>query len=73
MSFWKMRRSELNSKKAVSFRFTANNSTRRQRCLTHNGGVNSPEKRKPFIEAIGKVFPGEVLFPDELTTIDLLN
>lgn len=41
--------------------------------LTHNGSVNSPEKRKPFIEAIGKVFPGEVLFPDELTTIDLLS
>ena len=39
--------------------------------LTHNGGADSPEKRKPFIEAVGEVFPGEVLFPDELTTIDL--
>lgn len=39
--------------------------------LTHNGGANSPEKRKPFIKAVGEVFPGEVLFPDELTTIDL--
>jgi len=41
--------------------------------LTHNGGANSPEKRNPFIEAVGEVFPGEVLFPDELTTIDLLR
>ena len=41
--------------------------------LTHNGGVNSPQKRRPFLEAIGKVFPGEVLFPDELTTINLLD
>jgi len=41
--------------------------------LTHNGGANNPEKRKPFIEAVGEVFPGEVLFPDELTTIDLLS
>lgn len=39
--------------------------------LTHNGSVNSPERRKPFIEAVGQVFSGEVLFPDELTTIDL--
>ena len=41
--------------------------------LTHNGGADSPEKQKPFIEAVGEVFPGEVLFPDELTTIDLLS
>ena len=41
--------------------------------LTHNGGANSPEKRNPFIEAVSEVFPGEVLFPDELTTIDLLR
>jgi len=41
--------------------------------LTHNGSVNTPEKRKPFIKAVGEVFPGEVLFPDELTTINLLN
>jgi len=41
--------------------------------LTHNGTANSAEKRKPFIEAVGEVFPGEVLFPDELTTIDLLS
>ena len=41
--------------------------------LTHNGGANSPEKRKPYIEAVGEVFSGEVLFPDELTTIDLLS
>ena len=41
--------------------------------LTHNGSVNSPGKRKPFIEAVGKVFSGEVLFPDELTSIDLLS
>ncbi len=41
--------------------------------LTHNGGANSPEKRKPFVEAVGEVFSGEVLFPDELTTIDLLR
>jgi len=41
--------------------------------LTHNGSANSPEKRKPFIEAVGEVFSGEVLFPDELTTIDLLS
>ena len=41
--------------------------------LTHNGGANNPEKRKPFIEAVGKVFSGDVLFPDELTTIDLLS
>ena len=41
--------------------------------LTHNGSANSSQKRKPFIEAIGKVFTGEVLFPDELTTIDLLS
>jgi len=41
--------------------------------LAHNGGANSPEKRKPFIEAVGEVFSGEVLFPDELTTIDLLS
>jgi len=40
--------------------------------LTHNGGATSPEKRRPFIEAVGEVFSGEVLFPDELTTIDLL-
>ena len=39
--------------------------------ITHNGGANSPEKRKPFIEAVSEVFSGEVLFPDELTTIDL--
>lgn len=39
--------------------------------LTHNGGANSPEKRKPFIEAVAEVFSGEVLFPDELTAIDL--
>ncbi len=25
------------------------------------------------IEAVGKVFSGEVLFPDELTTVNLLN
>jgi ribonuclease BN (tRNA processing enzyme) len=41
--------------------------------LTHNGSANSPEKRKPFIEAVGEVFSGEVLFPDELTTIDLAS
>jgi len=41
--------------------------------LTHNGGANSPEKRKPFITAVGEVFPGKVLFPDELTAIDLLR
>ena len=23
--------------------------------LTHNGGANSPQKRKPFIEAVGEV------------------
>ena len=45
----------------------------RRAVLTHNGGANSPEKRRPFIEAVGEVFPGEVLFPDELTTIDLLS
>lgn len=39
--------------------------------LTHNGSANSPEKKKPHIEAVGEVFSGEVLFPDELTTIDL--
>jgi len=39
--------------------------------LTHNGSVNAPEKRKPFIDAVGEVFDAEVLFPDELTTIDL--
>ena len=39
--------------------------------LTHNGGASSPQKRKPFIEEVSEVFPGEVLFPDELTTIDL--
>jgi len=39
--------------------------------LTHNGSVNSPEKRKPHIEAVAEVFDAEVLFPDELTTIDL--
>jgi ribonuclease Z len=41
--------------------------------LTHNGTANTPEKREPFIKAVGEVFGGEVLFPDELTTIDLLN
>jgi ribonuclease Z len=41
--------------------------------LTHNGSVHDPRKRTPFIRAIGKVFPGETLFPDELTTVDLLN
>lgn len=39
--------------------------------LTHNGSVSTQKKRKPFIEAVGEVFSGEVLFPDELTTIDL--
>ena len=41
--------------------------------LTHNGGANSPERKRPFIEAVGERFAGEVLFPDELTTIDLLR
>jgi ribonuclease BN (tRNA processing enzyme) len=41
--------------------------------LSHNGGANSPERRKPYIEAVAEVFSGEVLFPDELTTIDLLS
>lgn len=39
--------------------------------LTHNGGANSPAKQRPFVEAVRKTFTGEVLFPDELTTIDL--
>jgi len=26
-----------------------------------------------LIEAVGEVFPGEGLYPDELTTIDLLS
>jgi ribonuclease BN (tRNA processing enzyme) len=39
--------------------------------LTHNGGANSPARKKPFLEAVSEVFSGEVLFPDELTTIDL--
>ena len=41
--------------------------------LTHNGSANSPEKRRPFIQAVKEVFPGDVLFPDELTTTDLLQ
>ena len=41
--------------------------------LTHNGGATSSKKRKPYIEAVREVFPGEVLFPDELATIDLLS
>ena len=39
--------------------------------LTHNGSVNTAEKRKPFIKAVRETFPGEVLFPDEMTSIDL--
>jgi ribonuclease BN (tRNA processing enzyme) len=39
--------------------------------LTHNGSATTPAKRKPFIEAVKDVFAGEVLFPDELTTIEL--
>jgi ribonuclease BN (tRNA processing enzyme) len=41
--------------------------------LTHNGSVNTPEKRQPFLDAVSQVFGGEVCFPDELTTIDLQN
>jgi len=41
--------------------------------LTHNGSANSPERKKPYIEAVREVFSGQVLFPDELTTIDLLD
>ena len=41
--------------------------------LTHNGSVNTPEKRQPFLDAVSQVFRGEVCFPDELTTIDLQN
>jgi len=43
----------------------------RRGILTHNSGANSPERQKPFIEAVREVFPGEVLFPDELTTVEL--
>jgi ribonuclease BN (tRNA processing enzyme) len=39
--------------------------------LSHNGGANTPQKRKPHIAAVREAFSGEVLFPDELTTIDL--
>ncbi len=39
--------------------------------LTHNGSTNSPERKRPFIEAVGEAFSGEVLFPDELATIGL--
>jgi ribonuclease BN (tRNA processing enzyme) len=39
--------------------------------LTHNGSVHAPQQRRPFIEAIGEVFSGETLFPDELTTMDV--
>lgn len=41
--------------------------------LTHNGSASTPEKREPFIKAVNEVFNGEVLFPDEMTTIDLLK
>ena len=36
-------------------------------------GVTSPEGKKRLIEAVDEVFPGEVLYRDELTTIDLLS
>jgi ribonuclease BN (tRNA processing enzyme) len=41
--------------------------------LTHNGSATTPAKRGPFIEAVTEAFAGEVLFPDELTTIGLLR
>lgn len=41
--------------------------------LTHNGSANTPEEREPFIKAVNEVFSGEVLFPDEMTTIELLQ
>jgi len=41
--------------------------------LTHNGGANSPGRKRPYLDAVREVFSGEVLFPDELTTIDLLD
>jgi ribonuclease BN (tRNA processing enzyme) len=39
--------------------------------LTHNGAANSPERQKPFIDAVREIFSGEVLFPDELTTVEI--
>jgi len=36
-------------------------------------GVTSPVRKNRLIEAVGEVFSGEVLCPDELTTIDLLS
>jgi ribonuclease BN (tRNA processing enzyme) len=41
--------------------------------LTHNGGASRPERKKLFIEAVGERFTGEVVFPDEMTAIDLLG
>lgn len=54
-------------------RSIAKNAGVRRVVLTHNGGANTPKKKKPFIDAIGEVFSGEVQFPDELTTLDLLG